>query len=72
MDNFHTVREAVCRNPKCFTHTYVYINGSALLPPSGFYVFTCPRCGKQVPFPPDGLQRIAFIPSGAIVAKALE
>jgi hypothetical protein len=65
-------KEVICRNPKCLTGTKVYLKQSEPLPLTGFYVIVCPKCGKQVPFPPGGMQKVDSIPDGAVLAKDLE
>jgi len=68
----HALKEAVCRNPKCLHKTNVYINGEMPAPLRGFYTYNCPKCKKQVMFPPYGLQSIHEIPPNAILATPLE
>jgi len=66
------VKETVCRNAKCSAKATVYIDEEGPPPSSGFYVFNCPRCGKHILFPANGLQKIGGIPPDAIIARAFE
>jgi len=66
-----TIKEQICRNPKCGTKSTVYIENVEASGALVFYVFTCPGCGKEVPFSGSSLEKVPTMPANAISAKLL-
>ena len=66
------MKDAVCRRPACFARTTVYLENVDVPPVTGFYVYNCPKCGKEVPFPAGCLETVENIPPGAVIARSLE